>query len=184
MAQEVHLMGATYSDVPSVLLPDSNGNYHSFVDATTASSWSKVAETTFTVSTTDTSAATVETWATGETSLWTSNAFVYVKIRDTAGKRAGYFYGTDNFFVNNTPINGDSSSSTSYRAGHNYRYTSDGKYEVVTNGTNGYGIYADAIYSDGRIRIRSRYNSSYSLTINGTYKVEVYLLTPPSAIFE
>lgn len=34
MAQEVHLMGATYSDVPSILLPDSNSTLHSFVDVT------------------------------------------------------------------------------------------------------------------------------------------------------
>jgi len=37
MAQEVHLMGATYSNVPSVRLPDSNGTYHSFVDSSDAS---------------------------------------------------------------------------------------------------------------------------------------------------
>lgn len=32
MAQEVRLMGATYSDVPSIQVPDSNGVFHSFVD--------------------------------------------------------------------------------------------------------------------------------------------------------
>lgn len=32
MAQEVKLMGATYSDVPSVELPDSNGTFHQFTD--------------------------------------------------------------------------------------------------------------------------------------------------------
>lgn len=36
MAQEVRLMGATYSAVPSVLLPDSNGTYHSFIDTSDA----------------------------------------------------------------------------------------------------------------------------------------------------
>lgn len=36
MAQEVKLMGATYSDVPSVLLPDSNNTLHSFVDTSDA----------------------------------------------------------------------------------------------------------------------------------------------------
>lgn len=36
MAQEVHLMNATYSDVPSVLLPDSNNTLHAFDDTSDA----------------------------------------------------------------------------------------------------------------------------------------------------
>jgi len=36
MAQEVRLQGRTYSDVPSVLLPDSNNVFHSFVDTSDA----------------------------------------------------------------------------------------------------------------------------------------------------
>ena len=32
MAQEVRIAGATYSDVPSISVPDSNNVYHSFVD--------------------------------------------------------------------------------------------------------------------------------------------------------
>ena len=36
MAQEVRLMGATYSDVPSVLLPDSNNTLHAFLDTSDA----------------------------------------------------------------------------------------------------------------------------------------------------
>ena len=33
MAQEVYISGATYSAVPGIRLPDSNGNYHEFSDA-------------------------------------------------------------------------------------------------------------------------------------------------------
>lgn len=307
MAQEVRLMGATYSAVPSILLPDSNSTYHSFVDTSdatasastimngytayvggllvtgtgtagttvtieggctctddgdgnititengsalqsksvsytpssssqsatvtadsgydglssvavtvgaipssyivpsgslsissngtydvtnyasavvSASSWTKIAETSYTVSTTSTSAATVGTWSTGNSSLWTSSAFVYVKIRDTSGARSGYFYGSDTFFVNYLPVNGSSTTSlTSGTFGMTYHYSSSGYSSRYNYGTTGYGVYADTIYSDGRIRIRQRYNSSYSTTINGTYSVEVYLLTPPSAIF-
>lgn len=36
MAQEVQIAGATYSDVPSIEVPDSNGTYHSFVDSSDA----------------------------------------------------------------------------------------------------------------------------------------------------
>jgi hypothetical protein len=36
MAQEVRIAGRTYSDVPSIEVPDSNGTYHSFVDTSDA----------------------------------------------------------------------------------------------------------------------------------------------------
>ena len=55
--------------------------------------------------------------------------------------------------------------------------------EVVgTSSSTGYGVYADTVYNDGRIRIRRRYNSVSSLTIDGTYKVEVYLLDPVGGV--
>lgn len=209
MAQEVTLMGATYSDVPSILLPDSNSTLHQFTDVTGttatasdvasgkvffasdgtqttgtasggggSSSWTLVASTSYQVSTTSTSNATVATWETGDSSIWTSDKIVYVRIRDTAGKRAGYFYGSDNFFINHYPANANT-SSTSLNLCIKYvcRYTSDSEYGQTTSA---YGVWADYIYSDGRIRIRSRYNSTYSLTINGTYSVQVYLLAPPT----
>jgi hypothetical protein len=152
------------------------------VPSSAASSWTKVAETSYQVSTTSTSAATVATWATGHSEIWTSDKWVYVRVRDTAGKRAGYFYGSDQFFVVHT-----TGTSTTLSGRFYIKNNSSGTYIVAgTSGTTGYGVYADTIYSDGGIRIRSRYNSSQSLTINGTYKVEVYLLDPPTGapIFE
>lgn len=38
MAQEVKIAGATFSDVPSIRVPDSNGTFHSFVDTSDANS--------------------------------------------------------------------------------------------------------------------------------------------------
>ncbi len=152
-----------------------------------SSSWTKVVETEYTASTTATSAQTVATWGTGHSELWTSDKIVYVRVRDTAGKRAGYFYGSDNFFINVVPANGGGSTSLTQGLRATIRYTSSNEYSTTNGmlgGSNGYGVYADNIYNDGRIRIRTRYNSSYSLTIDGTYKVEVYLLDPPSPIFE
>ena len=153
------------------------------VPSSAASSWTKVAETSYQVSTTSTSAATVATWATGHNELWTSDKFVYVRIRDTAGKRAGYFYGSDQFFMNTTSVNGGTTTSMTSGVRYYSRYNTNAQFAANTQtGTNGYGVYADTLYSDGRVRIRSRYSSSSSLTIDSTYKVEVYLLDPAGGV--
>ena len=142
-----------------------------------SSGWTKVAETSYQVSTTSTSQTTVATWATGHSELWTNSKYVYVRVRDTAGKRAGYFYGSDNFFILAPSLT--STTVTRFTS----RVDTNGTYAI---GTGTYGVYPDTLYSDGRVRIRVRYNSSSSYTINGTYKVEVYLLDPPTGapIFE
>lgn len=207
MAQNITLQGATYSDVPSVLLPKTGGGTASFVDVTdttaaaadvasgkyfytsagvrtagTASGGgggvTKVASTQYTVSTTSTSATTTATWATGHSELWTSDKVVVVHIYDKAGNRDGYFYETTNFFINQIPKNG-SSATSSITTGLRQivRYASNGGYAVsAQTSTTGYGVYADTLYSDGRIRIRQRYNAGTSLTINGTYAVDVFLV--------
>jgi len=152
------------------------------VPSSAASSWTKVAETSYQVSTTSTSAATVDTWATGHSEIWTSDKIVYIRIRDTAGKRAGYFYGSDNFLVNVIPLFG-TTTSTATMVHYAIKCKSDSNYGVIaSNGTSGYGVFPDTLYSDGRIRIRTLYNRNNSLTIDGTYKVEVYLLDPAGGV--
>ncbi len=136
-----------------------------------SSAWTKVAETSYQISTTSTTAATVATWATGHSELWTSDKWVYVRIRDTAGKRTGYFYGTDTFAILAPGL----TATTMIR--FTPRVNTDGIYNI---GTGTYGVYPDTLYSDGRIRIRARYDASSSQTINGTYSVQVYLLDPPT----
>lgn len=149
-----------------------------------ASAWTKVAETSYQVSTTSTSTTTVATWSTGYSEIWDEDKILYIRIRDTAGKRAGYFYGTDTFFMNFSLANSSSSTSAINGAvGNIWRCNTSGNYEQrYSYGTTNYGVYCDQVYSDGRIRIRKRYNSNYTLTIDGTYKVEVYLLDPAGGI--
>lgn len=147
-----------------------------------SSAWTKVAEKTITTSTTSTSASTVEEWATGHSEIWTSDKWVYVRIRDTAGKRNGYFYGTDQFFCIIYPKNGSATASSTGCMRTCFQ-CANGSFSIAQNtGTTGYGVFADRVHSDGNIRIRSRYNSSYSGTVNGTYKVEVYLLDPAGGV--
>lgn len=152
-----------------------------------SSSWTLVASTSYQVSTTSTSAATVATWATGHSEIWTADKIVYVRIRDTAGKRAGYFYGTDTFFSNYTMKNHPEYTNVSERNGsvrNIFSCNSSGDYTWRYGySSTGYGVYVEYFSDNGDITVCSRYNSNYSRTINGTYSVEVYLLAPPSAIF-
>lgn len=147
-----------------------------------ASSWTKVAETTYQVSTTSSTTATVATWATGHSELWTSDKFVYVRIRDTAGKREGYFYGSDQFFMNHIPINGRTGIDTSVSGRFYTSYANEVFDTGYHSGTSGFGLFADTLYSDGRIRVRVKYSPAHSCTIDGTYKVEVYLLGPAGGV--
>ena len=132
MAQNVTIAGNQYPSVPAIQVPKTGGGGNAtFTDVsdTTAiaadvgvgkyfytaagvrtegtgsggsSSWTKIAETSYQVSTASTTVATVATWETGHSEIWTGNKIVYVRIRDTAGKRSGYFYGIDAFFMNFT----------------------------------------------------------------------------------
>lgn len=64
-----------------------------------------------------------------------------------------------------------------------YRRRSDGTfltYPIASS--DAYGLYGYTITSAGEIDIRVKYSSSYSLTIDGTYVVEVYLLDWPNGI--
>lgn len=211
MAQNITLLGASYSAVPAVVLPKTGGGTARFDDAsiTTAtasdvlqgklflsadgtitegtnsgggsggdSAWTKVAETSYQVSTTNTYASMVATWATGHSEIWTAEKYVLIRIRDTAGKRNGYLYGCDCFFINDGALTASTTCTNMVGSCFNYDSSVFG-HRYIYN-TSGYGVYADYLYSDGKIRIRTRYNSAYTKTINGTYKVEVYLLDPPT----
>ncbi len=150
-----------------------------------ASSWTKVAETSYQVSTTSTSSADVAIWETGHRELWNSDKMVYVRIRDTEGTKDGYFFGTDNLFWNSNALSsGASSSNVSGRVCIKKLPGNEGLSFFATSSATGYGVYADTIYSDGYIRIRKRYSSNYSLTIDGTYKIEVYMIDYPIPFYE
>lgn len=212
MAQNISLWGASYSAVPSVLLPKTGGGTASFTDVTPTtatasdvaqgkifytadgtqttgtnsggggSEWTHIGSTELTVSTTSTQAASAGTISCGTTAA-DKDAIIYVRVRDKEGKRAGYHAGTDAFFMNYNKANG-STSAFAVPAVMCYRYTTSSAWA----GTAGqYGVYGYSISNSGVVTIRRRYNSNYSLTINSTFAVDVFKLAYPTgypAIFD
>ena len=209
MSKNITLLGASYSDVPAVALPQTGSGTATFYDVsdTTAdaadvasgkyfytaagvktqgtssgggsSSWVKIGSTTeLAVNTTSTSAASAGTIALGS-GHFDKAKIIYVRIRDKSGARAGYFYGSDSFFINWQNAN-SSTTTLSVCAQEYYRYNSGGTF---TGASGAYGVYGYSISSAGTLTIRRRYNSTNTLTINSTYLIDVYELTPPLTLF-
>jgi hypothetical protein len=199
----ISLLGATYSGVSGVTLPKQGGGTATFpwvegsqtvtendtynvtnlaqlivnVSGGGSSPWTLIKSQENSVDTTSTQAATAVTISCGS-AISTADKIVWVHIRDKAGARAGYFYGSDAFFVNYNRGSG-STSTFNVPAVVCLRYN-NGAYA----GTAGqYGVYGYSISSTGSLIVRRRYNSNYSLTINGTYKIYVYTLDLPSGLY-
>ena len=199
----ISLLGATYSSVAGVTLPKQGGGTATFpwvegsrevtendtynvtnlaelvvnVSGGGSSPWTLIKSQENTVNTTSTSAATAVTISCGS-AISTADKIVWVHIRDKAGARAGYFYGSDAFFINYNRGSG-STATFNVPAVVCLRYN-NGAYA----GTAGqYGVYGYSISSTGSLIVRRRYNSNYSLTINGTYKIDVYTLDLPSSLY-
>lgn len=204
MSQNITIMGASYSSVPAVTLPKTGGGTAAFTDVTDTtaaaadvasgkyfytadgartqgtssggSSWVLLGSAQLSVSTTSTSAASAGTISCGS-GAFTADDIIYVRVRDKAGKRAGYFYGSDAIFINSNKAN-NSTSTFSTVANVAIRYSTSSQY---TSYVGQYGVYGYSINSSGTVTIRRRYNSNYSLTINGTYVCEVYKLVLPNS---
>lgn len=149
----------------------------------TGSSWKLLGSTEITTSSTSTTATSVGTLTIPE--AWDANKIILVRVRDKAGKRSGYFYGSDSFFLNYQDASGGTSTIT-YAGRLIHRCASSGAYSSYVGATTtGYGVYGYSISAAGVVNIYRRYNSNYSLTINGTYIVEVWALDyEPGKVFE
>ena len=108
------------------------------------------------------------------------NKLVYVKVRDKAGWRPGYFYGSDNFA---SPI-GIFGGGTNAVSG--IRYTcSETSGDINCSGATQstfYGVYVGQLSTLGGFRLMARYNSTSSRLINGTFNVQVYVI--PLTLFD
>ena len=137
--------------------------------------WKKIGEKDIYVSTTSSSQLLQTTLTLDD--IWDDSEIIYIRIRDKAGKRGGYFLGTDTFFINYKSANGDASELI--EAGR-LTYTYNGTY-TETTGTS-YGVYPSSIQVNGTVQIRSRYSAGNSRRINGTYKIEVFKLKYPDNV--
>lgn len=206
MAQNITLMGASYSAVPAVELPKTGGGTALFTDVadTTAvaddvasgkyfytsagvrtqgtssggggSSYTLLVSKELTVNQTSTSATSKLDIALPNGRF--TNAILYVRIRDKAGKRNGYFYGSDNFVVDIVKANG--SGAQTYIPKVCYGISSSGTYLNTTSSNTytangGYGVYVNTVNDSNGVRIYARYNSALG-TINGTFTIDVYSL--------
>lgn len=138
--------------------------------------YTKLAEQDFTVNTSSTSETSVGTINAGA-SAWTTAKIVYVRVRDKAGKRDGYFFGVDRFFINPNP---SWHTPTSMIIGSPIIIRYDNS--VFRAASNSQGVYPSEIAINGDIPIKARYNAVNTLTINGTYHVEVYALDWPDGV--
>ena len=131
----------------------------------------------FTVNTTSTSATTVGYISCGS-SAWDASKILMVTVKDKAGKRSGYFTSSISFFIPVAVKNGNTGSIT-FTYGSTVTWSTTYGSSIGTTGS-GYGVFAAVINDEGRVTIQSRYNSTYSKTINGTYACEVWALDYPT----
>ena len=196
----ITLLGASYTGVSGVTLPKTGGGTATFpfvegsqtitqngtVDVTNLAEvivnvagggggygYTKLGSVELEVNTTSTS--NINQGSVTSADAWTKYKIIYCRVRDKAGKRNGYLYGTDVFFININAGTGVTNALTT-AVRFIYRYNNN-KISMATG--TGYGIYAYNINTSGRVLFYSKYNSTNSLTINGTYLCEVYALDWP-----
>lgn len=114
--------------------------------------------------------------------LKTNTYYLFSRVRDTAGARPGYWIGSDQLLISTltgsraTWTTGTDSASIGYIA---YKCSSGGGVQK-TNSSDKYGLWIKSVVtSTGGLYYAGRYDSTNSLTINGTYSIEVYKLTLP-----
>lgn len=214
MAKNIELMGAVFPDVPSIKLPQYGGGLVSFDDTSDADavagdiaqgktayvngvkvvgtnqgggggSWTLLASTTVLAQKSSAGVSDLKTINIGEKWVSTAHYLIYVRVRDTAGVRRGYFWGSDSFYWN--PAKANNPSTTGTIGGVStcvlVRYNDSGKYSSTgVYGSGKYGVFVGTITQDGVATISVQYNSSTTGTIDGTYSVEIYFLDYPDGV--
>lgn len=146
------------------------------------SSYTLLAERTYTIRTTSTASNLKET-ITLPRSTRQTNVVYYVSVRCATAPRSGYFLGSDNWIVSNCKANGSTAVDTT--AGRLiYRYQGSTYYVYApSSASDCCGVYASSL-GEGKdgvtINIYYKYNSTNSKTINDTFYVKIYELSYPT----
>lgn len=131
------------------------------------SSYTLLGSKEFEVSTTSTTATDVGSF--NVPGAWTKDVMIYIKVRDKAGRRQGYFISHDSIWINYKLATGTNAITT-------HGCVTLGKGLIA--GSADIGVYPASIQPNDDITIKSKYSSAYG-TIDGTYVVEVYALPWP-----
>ena len=104
--------------------------------------------------------------------------YVYFRITDKAGPRAGYFYSTEQFssYYGNADT-GYTTSPTFIRFTF-YKNSSTRWAQTATQN----GVYVDSLSKTGAATIKAYYSTSVKAEVIGTYKIEVYQLETPGGV--
>lgn len=138
----------------------------------------KIGHAEFDVTTDSTTAETTGT-VDIDTSSIDENTFLWVHIRDKAGKRAGYFYGSDCMCWPVNIANGSTAADNRISCAV-FRYQSDGTYNMNYTPNGVYCAYFNM--GAAKVVISDKYSSTYTLTIDGTYTVDVFEIKAPKGI--
>ena len=123
---------------------------------------------------------TASTTSTSETTVATislpgqpkAGTMYYAKIRNKDGSQKGYHVGNDMWLYG---MSGTSTSNLSYGAVCAIRHPSSA--ETNFSAMQSYGVYLSSFSPfTNTVTVVARYSSTYSLTIDGTYTVEIYEL--------
>ncbi len=144
------------------------------------SSWTKLGEQDFSFSASSSTTQSLGTIQCGS-GAFTKDKIIYIRVRDTNGKRSGHFIGSDAFYINVADANGSSSVQVNALK-VSYSYSADNQYSLSISQGTLHGVYAHQISQDGGVSIRGRYSSSSYGAIDGTYHVEVYSLDYPDGV--
>lgn len=131
--------------------------------------------------------STVSSTASSVTSLVISESYdptkiLWISVRDTQGKRAGYYYGSDCIYLANTPNNSTTSQYCLIRSVG----TSNGFWQSTSSAAYGgiYPVNPRLSNNDGMtIPMQGKYNSTYATgTIDSTYRISAYYVDYPSEL--
>ena len=127
------------------------------------------------VSTASTTVTLEKAYSVPLTDLGEKDALFVFTISDNAGHRNGYFYSSLSAIVNTTTVRNWA-----------IRVTSNGSTGIFGGG---YGVYVSTVgatYVDGvrtlTANVSSRYDDTYSLTVDGTFSVSIYYIDLDSII--